>query len=202
MSEIIEDQKIVLYLKTVDNTQKEFVCFVKKIQKDRISLRFPNDVLDYSEYLEEGSELEVKIFTPSGVKAFETIVIDSPLENEFVIEFDENYIEIQRRQYLRAELETKIILESESIGVVVTTTIDISGGGVRFLSDRQFRPKDRVRVMLYLPYQMTSVKALGEIIENKRLPENQFVVLFTEIEERERERIVKQCFETQAESYK
>ena len=109
---------------------------------------------------------------------------------------------IQRRQYLRVELNTKIILESQDSGVVVTHTFDISGGGVRFYSEKPFRPHENVKVMLYLPFQMNSVKAGGEIIENGHLPENEYVLVFTSIEERERDRVIKQCFDSHAESYK
>lgn len=201
MGEIREDQKVKLYFRAIDDSEKEFDCFIKKVQKDRLSLSFPNELLDYAQYLEEGSELPVKIFTPSGVKAFETIVINSPLEYDFVIEFVEDHLEIQRREYLRVDLEAKLILESQKFGVIVTNTLDISGGGLRFVSDRPFVPQDKVKIMLYLPFQQSSVKAEGEIIDCGHLPENQFVMLFSEIEEKERDRIIKQCFDAQAELY-
>lgn len=202
MGEIREDQKTTLYFKTVDNIEKEFDCFIKEVHDDRISLRFPSDILDYANYIEEGAELPVKIFTPTGVKAFNTIVINSPIESEFVIEFVEDYIHIQRREYLRVELETKVILDTEDFGVTVTKTLDVSGGGMRFASDKPFRKGQTVKIMLYLPFQENSVKALGEIVECAHLPENEHVLAFTQIDERERGRIVKQCFDMQSGAYR
>ncbi len=202
MGEIREDQKVTLYLKAGDGTSKELDCSIKSIQKDRLSLRYTDEVLDYAKHLEEGSEHPVRIFTPSGVKSFDTIVINSPLESEFVIEFVEDHIEIQRREYLRIELDTKIILETQKYGVVVTNTLDISGGGLRFFCDRPFQTGEIVKIMLYLPFQQNSVKAEGEIIDCEHIPEDQHVLVFTEIEERERDRIIKQCFDSQAELYK
>lgn len=197
MGEIREGQKTKLMFKTADGTEKEFDCFIKEVFPDRLSLNFPRDLLDYACYLEEGTELPVKVFTPTGVKAFDSIIINSPYESEFVIEFVEDHIQIQRREFSRVDLKVKVIIERTDQNNVVTDTIDISGGGIRFLYDGEFEPQEEVGALLYLPNALRSIKAKGYILKPEHLPKEQHVLLFTSISENDRDKIVKQCFDIQ-----
>lgn len=197
MGEIRENQKTKLLFKTEDGSEKELDCSVKKFDKDRISLNYPYDAMDYVDYLQEGDEVTVKIFTPLGVRIFDAVVLDSPLEPEFVVEYVENSTNIQRRSYPRINLKTKVIIEREENDNIVTHTIDISGGGIRFFYEGKIYPGEEVGVLLYLPYMIRSVQAIGVIMKNDNLPKNEYVLLFTEISERERDKIIKQCFEIQ-----
>lgn len=197
MGEIREGQKTKLIFKTADGSEKEFDCFVKKVFSDRLSLDFPRELLDYACYLDEGTELPVKIFTPTGVKAFDSIIINSPYEPEFVIEFVEDHIQIQRREFMRVELKVKVIVERAGKDNIVTETLDISGGGIRFLYDGDFKFQEEVGILLYLPYAIRSIKAKGYIIKPEHLPQDQHVLLFTAIDESDRDKIIKQCFDIQ-----
>lgn len=197
MGEIREGQKTKLMFKTADGTEKEFDCFIKEVFPDRLSLSFPRDLLDYACYLEEGTELPVKVFTPTGVKAFDSIIINSPYESEFVIEFVEDHIQIQRREFSRVDLKVKVIIERTDKNNVVSDTIDISGGGIRFLYDGEFEPQEEVGALLYLPNAIRSIKAKGYILKPGHLPPEQHVLLFTSIDENDRDKIVKQCFDIQ-----
>ena len=201
MGEIRKGQKVKLCFTTVDNSDKEVDCFIKEIYSDRLFLTISQKISDYSQYLEEGNELAVRIFTPIGVKVFDTIILNSPLESDFVIEYIEDSPQIQRREYTRVELKTKVIIEREDKDNLVTHTIDISGGGLRFFSQESFEPEESVGVLLYLPFSIRSIQAQAIIVKNEYLQENQYVLLFTKIEERERDKIVKQCFEVQAAQY-
>lgn len=201
MGEIRKGQKVKLHFKAADNSDKETDCFIKEIYSDRLFLTISQDILENIQHLEEGNELSVKIFTPIGVKVFDTIILNSPLEPDFVIEYIEDSPQIQRREYTRVELELKVIIEREGRDNLVTHTIDISGGGLRFFSQVDFEPNESVRVLLYLPFSIRSIKAQAIIVKNEHLSKNEYVLLFTKIDERERDKIVKQCFETQAEKY-
>lgn len=197
MGEIRENQKAKLFFKTADGSEKELGCSIKKIYSDRISLDFPSETMNYLDYLEEGSEIAVKIFTPVGVRMFDSIILNSPLESEFVIEFIENYIEVQRRKYLRVDVNTKIIIEREEHNIV-TNTLDIGGGGVRFFYEGSFDYKENVKCMLYLPMILNSIKAKGIIIKDSNLKKNEYVLFFTDIKEIERDKIIKKCFEIES----
>ncbi|MDD3437464.1 MAG: PilZ domain-containing protein [Candidatus Gastranaerophilales bacterium] len=194
MSEIRENQLTKLVFKTADNSEKELCCNIKDIYKDRISLNYPKETMYYLDYLEEGDEVNAQIFTPLGVRMFDSIILDSPREEEFIIEFIDNYIEIQRRKYLRVDLNTKIIIEREEKNIV-THTLDIGGGGVRFFYNGSFGHHEKVGCFLYLPMLLNSIKAKGIILKDNHLKKDEHVLFFTKIDEGERDKIIKKCFE-------
>lgn len=198
MSEIQENQQVKLSFKVEDGSEKDLECTIKNIYKDRLSLNFPKETADYAPYLQEGDEVRAEIFTPTGIKMFEAIILNSPLEYDFVIEFVENFIEIQRRKYLRVDLKTKVIIERPDRGNIVTNTLDIGGGGVRFFYEGVFDEKEKVNCLLYLPMYLNSIKASGMIIEEKHLEKNEHVMVFTKIDEKERDKVIKKCLELQS----
>lgn len=196
MSEIKSGQKTTLIFKTEDGSTKELNCLVKEFFVDRLSLRFPPETMDYIDYLLEGEEVFVKIFTPLGVKAFDAVILDSPLEQDFVIEYVENPMEIQRREYARVFLQLKVILETSKGEKIIGTTIDVSGGGLKFLYEGTIEPEQIVNITLYMP-EARSIQSKGVIIQNNHIPENEHVLAFTDIDEKERDRLIKHCFEVQ-----
>jgi len=201
MGEIRENQKAKITFKTVHGCEKEYACSIKKVYADRISLNYPRELFSYADYLQEGDEVNIKIFTPYGIKMFNAMILDSPSRGEFVIESVEDFIEVQRRKYLRMNLNTKIIIQREEENIV-TKTIDISGGGVRFTHTGDFQKHETVGCMLYLPMELNSVKAQGIILKGEHLQKDEYVILFTKIEERSRDKIVKTCFDIESGRYK
>ena len=198
MSEIKENQQIKLFFKTADGSEKELDCTINKLYSDRLSINFPRETINYVDYLKEGDELNVKIFTPSGIKMFDAIILNSPLEADFVIEFVEDYIDIQRRKYLRADLKTKVIIQRADNENIVTTTLDIGGGGIRFFYEGPITHREKSSCFLYLPMYLHSITASGIILKDEHLNADEYVMVFTKIEERDRDKIIKKCIEVQS----
>lgn len=205
MGEIRQGQKVRFHFQTADGEDKDVDCFIRGVFSDRLALTTPGNISDYEEYFEEGSELSVKIYTPLGIKAFDTIILDSPISSpfgsDFVIEYTEDVSQIQRREYTRVELKAKLIIERTGYKNIVTDTIDISGGGLRVYYEGDFDYQEKVGALLYLPYSIVSIKAKGVIIENTHLPKNEHILFFTEIAERDRDKIIKMCFDMQIAKY-
>lgn len=203
MGEVREGQKVKLRFKTVSYENKDIDCFIKNIHKDRLSLTIPKEVIDYSQYFEEGNELTAMIYTPLGIKVFDTIVLDSPSGSNFVIEYIENVIEIQRREYARVEFMSKVVIARSDNTNIYAETVDISGGGLKFSYKGSLDPGEVVGISLFLPAQTRLIYAKGVLVKDKgHIPEGQHVVLFTEIDERERDKIIKTCFEIQLAKYR
>lgn len=200
MREIRKNQKAKISIILDNDSEKDFECYVKEVHSDRIYLDYPGEILKYGEYMQEGSILPVKIYTPSGIKMYDAIVLNSPLDSDFVIEYVEDYVHVQRRKYPRVILETKVIIERETENIV-TKTIDVGGGGIRFLSNKKLNYNEKVRCMLYLPMHLESIKAEGTIIQAPHLPQGQYIMSFEKIFERDRDKILKKCFELQAADY-
>lgn len=199
MGEIRENQLIKLFFKDAEGTEKELNCSIKSIFKDRISLSYPENIMQYVDYLQEGDDISVKIFTPTGIKAYDAIVLNSPLENDFVIEFVEDFIEIQRRKYLRMDYEAKVLIQV-GLSKTVTNTIDIGGGGIRFASETPFEPNQTVECHLFLP-EYSAIQAQGIIIKEKHLKEDEYVIFFTKIDEKDRTKLLQKCFALQVDRY-
>lgn len=197
MGEIKENQKAVLTFKLEDDSEKEVNCRVKTVYRDRISLFFPEEMLVYSQYFEEGEELSVEVFTESGIELFDTIILNSPLEEDFMIEYSENSTNIQRREYARVPFEAKILIQRANRQNVVTYTIDISGGGIRIYSDSSFDQKEDVKFNLFLSSDSPSIQAEATVVQHKNLPKNEYILIFAKIDERVRDRVIKKCFEIQ-----
>lgn len=201
MGIVKENQKVKLIIHLDNNSVKEIDCTIKEVYEDRLAINFPEDYMDYADYLEEGEELTVKIFTPAGIKILDTIVLDSPYEPEFVIEYTENTTDIQRREFVRVMINLKLVVTRETDRKpIITNTVDASGGGLKFLCDQEFLPDENVSLTIYMPDDR-SIQAKGKMIENKHLPPNEKILCFTEIDEKERDRIIKKCFEVQVAQY-
>lgn len=196
MSEIREGQKVKVFVDTAEGSRKEFDCSIKDVHIDRLSLNFPDEILDYSEYVEECSEVFVKIFTPVGIKIFDAVVLDSPVEGNFVIEYVENTVEIQRREYVRTQMELKVLVERTGQKGAIAYTLDVSGGGLKFKLDEDFEPNESVKLTIYMPNDR-SIQARGVMIQNPYIPKYEHVLSFAEIDENDRDRIIKKCFEVQ-----
>src|SRR5574344_98472 len=198
MKEIEESQTAKVSLKLPNNSEKNILCKVKQVYKDRIALVYPKDAMSYADYLEEGTEIPVEIYSSEGVNVFKSMILDSPTENDFIIEYSCDYIHVQRRHYARTKLETKIIIVREKFDNIITKTVDIGGGGIRFVYKGRFYKDEKVDIRLFLPLQLKPICASGYIKEADYLGKNEHIVYFTNISRDERQIIVKKCFELDA----
>lgn len=195
MGIIKEDQKLKISFKIVGGVEKAIDCTVKEVEKDRFAVAFPNEAFSYSEYLDVGEEVLVKLFSASGMGIFNAMVLNSPLEEDFILEYPSTITQVQRRQYPRANLKTKVIIERKNNSNIVTETLDIGGGGLRFMYNGSFNLNEVVYSRLYLPNEFYSIKGVGAIIKQPHLPKNEYVLLYSRIDKADREKVIKKCFE-------
>lgn len=173
----------------------DITCCIKWLEKDRIGLIFPDKAEEFIQYLHEGKELSVIAYTDSGIYNFESIVIDSPFNHDFVIEFPEERTKVQRRGYVRMPLKLELTLERSGIKIK-TETINISGGGVRFKIDKELNLGEIWRFNIYLPKWKEHAQGFGEVLYNTTHSKNAIsVIKFTDIQEVYRNKIIKMCFE-------
>ena len=192
MSDLSLNQKAKIFFDGENGIEMELDCFINSIDDDRLGLDYPEDAETLKKYLEEGTPIDVKIFTPSGLMVFESVVIDSPDEG-FVIEYVEDAVVIQRRDYSRSPLKTKLelMLRTETF---VASTIDISGGGIKFFSKEDLNPEEIVTGKLYLKNYDEPAKFEAVILDNHSLQPDEYTLAFTNIDEKERDKIIKTCF--------
>ena len=167
--------------------------YILEPDSDRLTLSFPDSKREFAPYLREGVEIKVFLYTFTGIIVVNSVVYDSPFDGYFVVEFNEENHIIQRRKYLRMPYLTDFFLQHNDINIK-TTTADIGGGGIRFNSDYPFVANMVLNVQLRLnPYEPL-IKAEGTIIKKNFYRQNEFVLEFTKIDEKDRDKIIQKCF--------
>ncbi len=192
MSDLSLNQKAKIFFDGENGIEMELDCFINDIEDDRLGLDYPADAETLKKYLEEGTPIDVKIFTPSGLMVFESVVINSPDEG-FVVEYVEDAVVIQRRDYSRSPLKTKLELKLRT-ETFVASTIDISGGGIKFFSKEDLNPEEVVTGKLYLKNYDVPARFEAVILDNPSLQPDEYTLAFTNIDEKERDKIIKTCF--------
>lgn len=87
---------------------------------------------------------------------------------------------------------TDFFLERES-GNIKTQTVDISGGGVRFLTDKLLASEQHFKAQLRLNNFEPMIKVEGHILKKNFYKTNEYVMEFAQIEEKDREKIIQKC---------
>ncbi len=174
--------------------QESFSCVIKWVEEDRIGLIFPEEMSHIMRDLPEGKEIEAIVYSNSGIFVFNSIVICSPLEKDFVIELPSEKKKIQRREYVRAPIKLELNLRKDDIRYE-TRTINIGGGGIRFLAGEEFKKDDLWAFSMYMPDGRVT-RGIGKVLYTLMQGNSMAsVIVFTSIDETERNRIIKLCFD-------
>ncbi len=219
MANVQVNQQISILLNT-PNGAKAISSYIKEVYPDRLILTQPQDWEENLDYLQEGEEINTKIYTRLGVLLYTSVILNSPVDDSFTIEYNEEFASIlQRRVHTRVPIETIVDCEYDELisakplqnfksedmvefaaplscefetNTIEAETIDIGGGGLKIVS--------KVKI----PYQKTItfkinlfddiIIAQGVVIENNDLPENQYCIKFTKISDDDKDKIVKTCF--------
>lgn len=176
-------------------------CYIINPDTDRLTLSFPESKSEFIPYLSEGSEVKAFIYSFTGILIIDSIVYDSPFDGKFVIEFNEQHQIIQRRKYLRMPYITDFFLQIEDNNVK-TTSVDISGGGVRFITDKRIDVQKPIKAQLRLASFEPLIKAEGIILKKNFYKNEEYVMEFTQISEENREKIIQKCLLIEREQLK
>lgn len=201
MLELQNGQKVKIKFDTSSLTDIEITCTIKWYETDRICLVFPEETKEHIKDLPEGKEIGVVVYTSSGIFVFDSIIINSPLENNFVIELPDEKKKIQRREYIRAPINLKLVLKKDDFRYE-TKTINVGGGGIRFVAQDKLNIGDLWKFFLFLPGEK-KIKGLGKILYTVMKDNNMAsVIAFTDITETERNKLIKFCFDEEIKNLK
>ncbi len=193
MRRISKDTKVRIEFDDSAKNTQSVECYVVDIQPDRLILSFPADGRKYLQYLGEGESVKAYIYSYSGILILNPMIIEAPKEENLItIEFKEEQQVIQRRQYFRICWETdfSIIVDGKKLDV---RTIDVSGGGVRFLCKEEIKTGEIYKGALRISSVDDPVELTGRVFKKNPDRKNEYVFEYTQIEEKQRERIIKKC---------
>ena len=184
-------QKVQIEVET--GSKKTIIdCYILEPDSDRLTLSFPASKNEFAPYLSEGTEIKAFLYSFTGIMIFESIVYDAPFDGKLVIEYNEQHQIIQRRKYFRMPYITDFFLVREE-GNIKTQTVDLSGGGVRFLTDTNLKAEQIFNAQLRLTNFEPMIKMQGQILKKNFYKANEYVMEFTQIDEADRNKIIQKC---------
>ncbi len=167
-------------------------CYIIEPESDRLTLSFPESKKEYAPYLNEGTEIKAFVYSFTGIMIFDSIVFDSPYNGQIVIEFNEHHQVIQRRKYLRMPFISDFYIIREE-GNIKTATVDLGGGGIRFLCEEELVTDKIYNAQLRLNPAEPLIKIEGTIFKKNFYRNNEYVMEFSRIEEKDRDKIIQKC---------
>ena len=190
MDLINQGQKITLYFQK-DSNMVEMACQIEKVFDDRLELLLPQYFMRYIKFLEVGCELTAKIFSKNGTIDFKTIIINSPLEEAFVIELDYNSIYVTPSEditYISSIEKLEVILPNNSI--VKTKSIEIAGDYIKFISNEKLNIDDVIEGVLFLPKEYGIIKFKAEVSEIDSIYDTEYTAKYITMTEQDKQTLL------------
>lgn len=184
-----EEQKIALNF-VKENMLVEMICEIDKIHDDRMSLNLPQYFMRYIDYLQPGSAITAKVFSKLGTIDFNTVIITSPLEENFSIELDYNSIKLTPGEDLpviSAIENIDIIKNFEKINL---KTFEISTEYIKFYSDNNFNLEENIDCILKLPKSYGEIDFKATITEIDEVYSNEYTANYTTMTENNRQTLL------------
>lgn len=174
----------------------QFFSYIKQVGSDRIKLVFSPTKQHFTQYLTEGSTIKLSIYTPIGILLMDSIVIQEPVDCEFEVEFSPMAKRIQRRKYVRAKANYRLIIEQMN-KTFTALSEDIGGGGVRFMCDSPLQ-QSSAKGKLFVPDFQEGIAFTGKIIIKQHFKQNEYLLEFDKISEEDRTKIIQKCIQLEA----
>ncbi len=205
-------ENLYLQVASVDEIEakKVYKARIGEISEQYIAMEIP---LDEStgrlKRLYPGDELSAYFATDGGVKNY---------FNSSVLGFKEDVVrlviikkpepdaitKVQRRSFLRVAAELEIAVKLTEQVQFLARTDDVGGGGISFFCEDHIpiKSKDTITCWLLLPYRNGSIEHAnfkGEIVRIKEIQNEHLLVMvvFKEILDSERQKVIRFCFERQ-----
>ena len=173
-----------------DDKIVEITATISGIYDDRIVIDLPPYFMRYIEYLEVGEPLTIKVFSKIGTVDFNTIIISSPLEDEFSVELDYNAMKLTPTE------DIPMIEDVEAMNITFeertfrVNTFEIATRYIKFYSDYSFEVGNELECDLNLPDKCGIIKFKGQISYVDPVYDNEFTVSYTMMTEEDRQTLL------------
>ncbi len=183
-------QKLSIFFQKEDKLV-EISCTISDVLEDRVIIELPQYFMRYIEYLDVGCKLTVKVFSKIGTVDFNTIVISSPLEEDFSVELDYNAMKLTPNEEIPVvnAVETLNITMDDSRFFKVNT-FEIATEYMKFYSDYEFQLNDSFNCELVLPKNYGIIRFRGTVIYVDPVYDNEFKINYTNMTEEDRQNLL------------
>ncbi|MBU7315911.1 flagellar brake protein [Paenibacillus oleatilyticus] len=206
------NQTLFIQINSIDEEEakQEYKSRIADVSDAYIRMEIPmNDKSGKLKRLYPGDELSVYFITEGGVKNyFNSSVLgfsDDVIRLVLIKKPDpESITKVQRRNFLRVPAILEIAVKFSEQLQFVSLTDDVGGGGISFLCEGYVPVESghTVECWLLVPFkngQIEHVPFKSEIVRVKELEtgKKQVMMRFSEITDRDRQKIIRYCFERQ-----
>ena len=194
-------QKVLIKLMGFQE-EVEIESHIVGIEKDRLRIMYPEEHNSKMHHFREGQEVELSIYFPSKVVIMESLVINTPYEECFTLELNDEFLVVQRRQYVRADISLNVSLYQNGCLCLNTKTLNISGGGFKFISNETINPNSAYSFSFNMSNTDTPISGSGVVMQTV-VDSGCFISMFKilSIKEDDRNKIVKLCLEHEMKSH-
>jgi c-di-GMP-binding flagellar brake protein YcgR len=151
-----------------ENKNSWYCSITQGVGKDSFDISIPYDQ-NVPLILSSGQLVTIKIIQPKEIFEFNSVVKGRKLDDNiplFSLSLPESVKRVQRRNFLRIPHMLSILYaeknEDQESEFIKTHTLDISGGGMRFVANKNYPPNTLMDLKLQIP--------LGDIIEEIATP--------------------------------
>lgn len=178
-------QKLSIFFQK-ENKLVEIACTISDVEEDRLLIDLPPYFMRYIEFLEVGNTLTVKVFSKVGTLDFNTIVISSPLEDDFSVELDYNAIKLTPNEEIPVINAVETLNISRDDKVFSVNTFEISTEFLKFYCDCEFQLEDIFECELILPKNYGIIRFRGTVIYVDPVYDNEYKVSYSCMSEEDR----------------
>lgn len=207
------NQILYIQVNSIDEeeSRQEFKSRISDIHEHYITMEVPiSDKTGRLKRLYVGDELSAYFLTEGGVKNFfNTSVLgfkEDVIRLVIIKKPDpESITKVQRRNFLRVPAELEVAMKLTEQVQFLGITDDVGGGGISVLCDGSVPVKsnDTLHCWLLIPFKSGKVDHVpfkGEVVRVKPMESRQQVMLrFSDIADRDRQKVIRYCFERQLE---
>lgn len=188
-------------------------CQVVEADEDSTVLELPEEAkLDSTLFIEVGAPVEFSVYTMTGISFYQASVKKHLEEGFLAVENIKRFHQVQRREFFRTSILRPLEIsyfDGTKTVFVKGTSIDLSGGGVRFSTDQHVRSGFLGNISIFLDCCDQPIRAKGRIIYTKNVEKKEStrkhyigVFEFINIDEEQLQVVMQTCFRQQIEAKK
>lgn len=168
----------------------EILCKILKVFDDRLEIELPPYFMRYIEFLETGKKLTAKVFSKLGTIDFNTVVITSPLEDNFSIEIDYNAMKLTPGEEIPVIEAVELVNATVGENLVKLSTFEISTEYIKFNSDKKFSEGQSFDCELILPKNHGIIKFRATVVEIDPVYDDEYKAVYSNMTEEDRQTLL------------
>ena len=164
---------------------------ISGLLEDRMVVELPQYFMRYINFLQVGCKLTVKVFSKMGTVDFNTVVIASPLEDNFCIEMDYNAMKLTPSEEMPVvdAMEPMLIRAGEENETSVKT-FELATEHVKFYSDNKLNIDDSFNCELILPKDYGTIKFKATVTDVDPVYDNEYTAVYSNMTEDDRQALL------------